>query len=241
MYQYANKKKSGSSAGMELQFETRSGVFYPTDTSSILIAGCEQVLKGPSKTLDIGCGCGVVGLTLAKMGLVRAPLCASDLSAAAVALAGVNAASLGVEIDARCGSLYEPWQDEKFELIVDDVAGISDDIAAVSGWYPEGVSCDAGRDGVRWVNQVVEGAPRYLAPGGRLIFPVLSLSRTASTLECAKSVFSRVELVAKRDWFVPDAILKHEALFKSLMADGAINCEHKFGRWLWTTYIYSAS
>ncbi|MSP97721.1 MAG: methyltransferase domain-containing protein [Betaproteobacteria bacterium] len=241
MYQYANRKKSGAAGGIELQFETRSGVFFPTDTSSVLIAGCELVVKEPFKTLDIGCGCGVVGLTLAKMDLVRTPLCASDLSPAAVELAGINAASLGVKIDARCGSLYEPWRGEKFDLIVDDVAGISDDIAAVSGWYPEGVSCDAGRDGVRWVNQVVENAPQHLGSGGRLIFPVLSLSRMASTLECARSVFSQVELVLKRDWFVPEEILKHESLFKLLMADGAISCEHKFGRWLWTTYVYSAT
>ena len=43
----------------------------------------------------------------------------------------------------------------KFDYIINDVAGISEDIAKVSDWY-KNVSCLSGKDGTKLVNEILK-------------------------------------------------------------------------------------
>lgn len=224
-----------------LLFDVKKGVFHPTDTSRILIEACGKAIVSPKKILDLGCGCGLVGIALARMGLCKGPLFASDISEAAVCLARKNAKMLSVEYDARCGSLFEPWRGEKFDVIVDDVAGISDDIAQISPWYPEGVLCDAGRNGVKWTTQIIEQSRGYLTDGGMLIFPVLSLSNEGMILDALNRNYPSYEILTKKDWFLPDEIAARQDIVMPLIKYGAIKCQKKYGKWIWYTHIYKAN
>jgi len=224
-----------------LKFETAKGAFYPTDTSSLLIEACRSKIKAPAKILDLGCGIGITGLVICKSGLVRKPLFVSDISKNAVKLALKNARRLNVEVVARCGSLFEPWEGERFDVIVDDVSGISDEVAKISPWFPPGVTCEAGRDGTRWIEKVIEEAPRHLKKGGRLFFPVLSLSNGAKILSLAKKRFSSVSLVIEKEWLLPKEMIKKIDRIMPLIKDGTIGCVNKFGTWIWSTKIFCAS
>lgn len=235
MYRYDLKDKKDP-----LFLELKEGVFHPTDTSGILIEACGKAISTPKKILDLGCGCGLVGIALARMGLSRGPVFVSDLSGDAIDLARKNAERLSVECVARCGSLFEPWKGEKFDVIVDDVAGISDDIAKISGWYPEGVPCDAGRDGTKWIVRIIKESRDYLTEDGMLIFPVLSLSNEDRILEALKETYSSYEVLAKKDWFLPDGIAARQDILVPLINDGSIKCQKKYGKWIWHTHIYKA-
>lgn len=224
----------------ELFCETEEGVFCPTDTSDLLIDAGKLTISLPGKILDLGCGCGAVGIVLAKLGLCKGPLYASDKSKRAVELAKKNAQKMSVEYVAQCGSLFEPWAGEKFDVIVDDVAGISDDIARISSWYPPGVDCNAGRDGTRWVVQVIEQSRQYLEEKGILIFPLLSLSNEEKIIQALKRTYLSYELIVKKDWFLPDQIANKTDILMPLINDGLIKCQKKFGKWIWSTYIYKA-
>lgn len=225
----------------ELLFETKEDVFYPTDTSHLLIEACKLTISSPKKILDLGCGCGVAGIVLSKLGLSKGPLFASDISEEAVALAKKNASKISIEYVARCGNLFEPWQGEKFDVIIDDISGVSDDIAKISPWYPPGIPCNAGRDGTRWINQVIEQSRQYLRDGGTLIFPVLSLSNEEKILQILKKTYSSYELIIKKDWFLPDKMADRTDILMPLIDDGSIKCQKKFGKWIWSTYIYRAN
>lgn len=224
----------------ELLFETAKDVFYPTDTSNLLIEACKLAISSPKKILDLGCGCGYVGITLAKYNLCKGPLFASDISKKAIALVEKNARKISVEYVARCGSLFEPWRGEKFDIIVDDISGVADDIAKISSWYPPGVDCNAGRDGTGWITQVIEQSRQYLTEGGMLIFPLLSLSNEEKILQILKITYPLYELVIKRDWFLPNEIANRSDILMPLINDGSLRCQKKFGRWVWSTYIYRA-
>src|SRR3989442_4684396 len=105
---------------------TAPDVFQPTSTTVLLLRAARRVLAHrpvPRAVLDLGCGCGIVGVVLAKLLPPATHVCGSDLSAAAVRLARHNAERNGVSLDCRRGSLFEPWAGERFDLIVDDVAG----------------------------------------------------------------------------------------------------------------------
>lgn len=237
-YEYKCTDDSGRDS--VLSFETQQQVFVPTNTTELLIEACRRVINYPGKILDLGCGSGVVGLSLAKVGLCDGPVYASDISIDAISLAQRNAKRMAVEYVARCGSVFDPWAGEEFDVIVDDVAGISDDLAEISEWYPPGVRCDAGRDGIKWSMQVIDQARDYLRDDGVLIFPILSLSNGDEVVKLAKERYSYCELVLKRDWFLPEVLSQRVDVLMPLLESGIIRCEKKFGRWIWTTCIYQA-
>ena len=132
--------------GTEISLVTTAGVFSPNTTTQLLINAVKKTILKPGKVLDLGCGTGVVGLALWLEGLSEEPICASDLSESAVLCAKENFKRYECEADVRRGALFEPWDNEKFNLIIDDISGISQDIASISPWFG-GVPCDTGSDG----------------------------------------------------------------------------------------------
>ncbi|HXQ30291.1 MAG TPA: methyltransferase [Gemmatimonadales bacterium] len=221
---------------------TAPDVFHPTSTTVLLLRAARRLLANrPRSALDLGCGCGIVAVALAKCGPPELQVSASDLSAAAVRLARHNIRQLGLTVDCRRGSLFEPWEGRRFDLIVDDVAGVAEPLARVSGWYPPGVPSDAGRDGTRWILEVITRAPDFLSPGGRLLFPLLTLSREAPVLAVAKERFARVELVEEQWYPLSDELVAHFPLVEELAADGGVRIEKQGSRWCWATGVYAAS
>lgn len=233
-YRYVLDKASGAA----LEFETSEDVFVPTQTSHLLITAARQSIASPGKLLDLGCGIGVCGLALAKLGLCQPPVYLSDLSASATRLAGRNAQALNVPAVARQGTLLAPWAGERFDVIVDDVSGVCEEIAAISPWFPKGVECRSGSDGTELVTSILRQAPDHLNPGGLILFPVLSLSYEPRILEAARSVFAEVSLVTEQSWFLPDELIQRFDVMQPLLDAGRIRLEFKFGTWLWSTAIY---
>jgi methylase of polypeptide subunit release factors len=228
---------------------TNPEVFYPTSTTTLLLAGVRKFINpelpalnaGAISALDLGCGSGIVAVALAKLILPQAKMHASDISPEAVNLAKRNAADHQLAIDCRCGSLFEPWVGMKFDLIVDDVAGMSEPIARHSQWYPPHIHSDAGEDGARWIVDILSQAPEFLTPQGRIFFPVLTLSHEAQILGTAQKHFAKVELLAEQWYPLGSDLLPHLALIEELMARGLVEIKKKGSRWLWATKIYLAT
>lgn len=220
---------------------TAPDVFQPTSTTVLLLRAARRALAEPPRSvLDLGCGCGIVAVVLAKTLPPGTAVCASDVSAAAVCLTGLNAERNGVTVDCRRGSLFEPWAGSRFELIVDDVAGVAEPLARTSGWYPAAVPSEASRDGTRWILDVLDQAPDYLAPGGRLCFPVLTLSREERVMERARARFTTVTQVEEQWYPLSEELLARFALVEELAAEGSIRIERRGSRWCWATKIYVA-
>ncbi len=220
---------------------TSPQVFQPTSTSTLLLAGVRKFAGlSPASALDLGCGCGIVAVALAKLIFPKAAIHASDIDPAAVKLAKQNAANLQLAIDCRCGSLFEPWAGMKFDLIVDDVAGIAEPIARRSQWYPPHIHSDAGEDGARWIVRILQEAPRFLSPQGQIFFPLLTLSSESRILETAQKHFANVELVAEQWYPLGNDLLPHLNLIEELMAKGLVEIKKKGSRWLWATKVYRA-
>jgi methylase of polypeptide subunit release factors len=221
---------------------TNSDVFYPTSTTSLLLGGVRGFAnKNATSALDLGCGCGIVAVALAKLILPSAAIYASDISAEAVKLARQNAKNFQLAIDCRCGSLFEPWAGMRFDLIVDDVAGMSEPIARHSRWYPPHIHSDAGEDGARWIVRILSEAPEFLTPQGEIFFPVLTFSSESRILDAARGHFVKVELIAEQWYPLGGDLLPHLNLIEDLMAKGQIEMKKKGSRWLWATRIYRAA
>ena len=74
-----------------------------------------------------------------------------------------------------------------------------------------------------------------------LIFPVLSLSNEDKILEALKATYPSYEVLAKKDWFLPDAIAERQDILTPLINEGSIKCRKKYGKWIWHTHIYKAN
>ena len=141
----------------------------------MLVDTASKFIKQNKKVLDFGCGIGVVGITIFKKNKIKGILYASDISKNSINLAKLNAAKHKISIVANAGNLFEPWKGEKFDIILNDISGISQKIAKFSPWF-KNISCETGEDGTRLTIKIITEAKKYLNTNGAIIFPVLSLS-----------------------------------------------------------------
>ena len=223
----------------EIVLNTAQGVFVPTGTTKELVKAVSSYVKKPGKLLDLGCGSGAVGLALHQSGAAESALYASDISQHAVDCLRQNASLNHCPVVLRCGSLLDPWENEKFDYIVDDVAGIAQEVAAISPWY-NNVPCASGVDGTLLVCKMIEDAPRYLNPQGLLFFPVISFSNIKAILKTAQDHFSHVEKLSHTEWPLPKEMYAHVDLLQRLQAENHIEYIEKFGMVLYFTDVYVA-
>ena len=227
------------SSDRQIVLTSAPGAFIPTGTTKLLIEAVQKKVTEPVSLLDLGCGTGVVGLALYLHGLVKPPLYASDLSEPGVDCSKINLKRYECVSDVRNGSLFEPWFDHKFDVIVDDISGIAREVADVSPWF-QGVPCESGKDGTSLVVEIIRDASKYLTSDGQFFFPVISLSNVDILLNTAKNSFGTVELVCRQEWPLPDELRPHLSLLERLSEEGIIKLEERFGMVLWYTEIYCA-
>ena len=237
-YVYRDKKLGDTTP---ITLETAPDVFRPTSTSVLLLRAARQLLQQQSaaSVLDLGCGCGVVAIVLATVG-TGAKVSASDLSAAAAKLTLKNAGKHGVSVETRSGSLFEPWAGRRFSMIVDDVAGVAEPLDRLSGWYPGDVPSEAGPDGTRWILEILDQAPNYLEPGGRFVFPVITLAREDTILARARERFGSVRLLEEQWYPLTEALTPHMPLIERLVSEGRVRLQRQGSRTCWATMIYLA-
>jgi release factor glutamine methyltransferase len=156
-------------------FEVTPDVLDPRPETECLIAAA---LEGaaPDRLLDLGTGSGIIAVTL----LAECPGArgvATDISAAALAVAGRNAARHGVA--ARLDLLRADWFagiNGGFDLIVSNPPYIA--AHEMPGLAPEvrlhdpQAALTDGADGLTACRAIVAGARAHLRPGGRILLEI---------------------------------------------------------------------
>ena len=210
------------------------GVFSPTHTSRTL---AEALEIGPEDTvIDVGCGSGVLSFVAARLGAERVIGC--DISEEAVVAAKANAIRLGLEdhVEFRAGSLLDPVRDLQASVLIGDVSGIPDDIAEMTGWFPDGRA--GGPTGAELPKMMLESLGETLAPGGRLYLPTGTIQDEKSIIEAARKVFGdNMVPVIEREFPLPDIVGKSLAVAK-MMKEGLLNLHKRGSRWLWRLQIW---
>ena len=164
-------------------------VFKPNATTSLLVQSSLKIIRKKSDILDLGCGTGYVGLTIAKKTKIKNNYFFSDLSQKAINLCKTNAKRNGIKIQAKTGSMFEPWENKRFDLIIESISAIAKKVAIISPWYRNGIPCDCGEDGTDLVNDVLKVTKKYLKKNGKLIFPIVTLSNKKKNIKNRKQKF----------------------------------------------------
>ncbi len=210
------------------------GVFSPTSTSRTLADALEI---GPDDTVvDVGCGSGVLAFVAAKLGAKKVYGC--DLSARAVETATANARELGLDgvCEFRQGDLLEPMRDIRATVLIGDVSGIPDELAAASGWFDEVPS--GGPTGAELPTKFLNSIGDVLVPGGRLYLPTGTIQNEKAILAAAREIFGdRMEQILEREFPLPDLVAKSKAAAR-LVKEGLVSFRQRGSRLLWSLRIW---
>ncbi len=231
-----NKYKVNDDISIKLELDDFT--FQPTFTTNLIIQSVIKNISKDSSILDLGCGSGVVAIALSKISKFSHSFYASDISKTVEKVVSNNSKINQVDIEVKQSNLFASWN-RKFDYIVDDVSGISSKVADLSPWF-KNISCESGVNGDLLTKKVLKNAPSYLKEGGRLFFPVISLSNVALILKAAKNYFNNVELVLKKDWPLPEAMLTERNKLEKLKLNGYIDFQEKFGLLVASTSVYKA-
>ncbi|UWQ97484.1 peptide chain release factor N(5)-glutamine methyltransferase [Rhodobacteraceae bacterium M385] len=164
----------GFAAFRDRLFRVTPDVLSPrADTERLLDAA---LAASPRRFLDLGTGPGTVALTLLAE-LPEAEAVASDISAAALAVAAENAESLGVAD--RVTLVQSDWLtaiEGSFDLIVSNPPYVDAETYAtlqpeITQWEPE-IALTPGGDGLDAYRIIAAQAPAHLRPGGALMVEI---------------------------------------------------------------------
>ena len=134
------------------------------------------------EVLDLCCGSGAIGISLAKI-CEDLSVTATDISEAAIALAKENAKSNRVEVEFLQGDLYEALRDtgkskrvRSYDMIVSNPPYIKTNTIAmlqeeVKDHEPM-LALDGGRDGLDYYRRIIADAHLYLKDNGWLMLEI---------------------------------------------------------------------
>ena len=213
-------------------------VFVPTPTSREVAEGL--TINPGDTVIDVGSGSGVLSFVAARLGALK--VFGTEVNRHAVAMARRNAALLGLSdrVDFREGSLFEPMRGIRANVVIGDVSGIPDDIAAESDWFPGGFS--GGPTGAEVPVAMLERSRTYLLPGGRLYLPTGSIQDEGTVLRTASRIFGELRIRQLRGRLFPlPAKLADSAVVRKLMDSGVIRFIRRGSRLLWELRIWECT
>jgi methylase of polypeptide subunit release factors len=211
-------------------------IFEPNLTTKLLIKSASKIINKNDKVLDLGCGSGIIGCYFYKRKIIKS-IYASDLSRDAINCTIYNTKKLTDDYDIRLSNSLDKWKDEKFDLIINDVSGISSKINDISSWFKFAPN-DSGKDGIKFTLNILNKYKNNLSTKGKLIFPVLGLSNRNKLINFLKKKKIDYKILDKIEWPLPKNLVKHQNLLKKLKNDKKINYNEKFGMLFTTTEIF---
>ncbi|BBA71501.1 peptide chain release factor N(5)-glutamine methyltransferase [Geobacter sulfurreducens] len=155
-----------------LDFAVTPSVLIPRHDTEVIVEEALRRAPHAAAVLDIGVGSGCIAVALAKQ-LPHAQVWGVEQSPDAIALAQRNVERHGARVTLFEGSLFEPFGDQRFDLIVSNPPYIpTADLEALQPEvreYEPRAALDGGSDGLDFYRLIVPAAPEYLNPGGWLM------------------------------------------------------------------------
>lgn len=200
--------------------------FEPNLTSGLLYAAAEEAITmlkpdgRPVKTLELGCGSGVISMMLKKTHGKNVDISMSDIVEASCSDAFHNIEAEGWSADIRCSDLFDRWQNgDQWDVIIYDITGIATKIAAVSPWFTKAFY-EGNETGVDHLLRFLKEFDKFLRPDGKIVFPLLSLSDMGCVPNFSE-LGLQVSLSDRTEWPLP--LEEFDGDFKGLAAER--NCD----------------
>lgn len=164
----------GSTWFMNREFLVNKQVLIPRFDTEILVNAVLDKGKDAEKILDLCTGSGIIAISL-KSERPEWTVFASDLSKEALLIAKKNAGRLRADISLAQGDLFEPWEGQRFDVIVSNPPYVSQE--AYEFLAPD-VKCEptlaliAEDEGLAFYKKITAQASTFLNPGGQLFVEI---------------------------------------------------------------------
>ncbi len=155
-------------------FQVSPEVLIPRPESEQLIDFALKTITQPHpKIIDVGCGSGCLGISLAlEMAELQPTVILSDISAAALAIAKQNLANFKLKLQTVESDLLTNFIDQKFDLIIANLPYVDHNWSFVDGvtYEPES-AIFAANQGLALIDQLITQIAKYrlLTKNGWLI------------------------------------------------------------------------
>ncbi len=164
---------TGTREFWSLPLAVSAAVLVPRPETELLVERALALCPAPrARIADLGTGSGAIALALAS----ERPcwrITATDLSAAALDMARLNARQLGLAgVEFRAGSWFEPLAGERFALILSNPPYIAGDDPALDDpalAHEPRLALTPGADALACLRVIGRDAPQHLEPGGWLL------------------------------------------------------------------------
>ena len=165
----------GEQEFMGYRFQVNEHVLIPRQDTEILVEEAMKVAEG-KRVLDVCTGSGCILLSLSKLCQLQKAV-GLDLSPEALAVARKNAEALECEVTFVESDLFAGIsRTELFDVIVSNppyivrsvIPGLMQEVREHEPY----MALDGGEDGLDFYRRICKEAPRYLAPGGFLLFEI---------------------------------------------------------------------
>tara|TARA_B100000989_G_scaffold266441_1_gene219910 strand:- start:1500 stop:2168 length:669 start_codon:yes stop_codon:yes gene_type:complete len=167
---------------LNIELEYSPNVFRPTLLSEKCALNVDFKNK---KILDLGCGIGPLAIYFAKNGALSVD--AIDIYDEHLRFAKRNSNLNSVEINIFKSNLFQKVT-KKYELICCDVSGVKEEVAKLTGWFPEEVP-KADNSGANLILDVIENSKRFLIENGKLIICTTSFSDEESIFKAFEKFY----------------------------------------------------
>ncbi len=177
----------GSAEFYRREFRTDARALIPRpETEELVELALERVEKKPGlSVLDMGCGSGIIGITLAlELAAFRPEVTMADISADALALTLENATALGARVRTYRSDLFSAWQPAPenavippsgFELVLANLPYVPEGErheASLEVQHDPETALYGGEDGLCIVRRFLADARPHLAPGALVMLEV---------------------------------------------------------------------
>lgn len=215
---------TGTQEFMGLNFQVNPHVLIPRQDTETLVEEAAKIIRGdnPSvrqrriwKVLDLCCGSGAIGISLARI-CENVKVTASDVSRPALDTAMSNAEKNRVKIKFAEGDLYEAVGKRTYDMIVSNPPYISSHMIPllqdeVKSHEPM-LALDGGEDGLDFYRKIISGAADHLKKQGILILEIGHDQAEAVTkLIRETKAFTKVHLI--QDLAGRDRVIYASALY----------------------------
>ena len=191
-----------------------------------------------SIVFDIGSGVGPLAIWAAKESSKKVYAVEIVKAQYTVLQENIKDNNLAHKITAYHGEFFKPIPPEvKADVIIADVSGIAEGPARALGWYPPEIPT-GGEDGTETIIPLLEQAGNYLAPGGRVYFPIaIDLSDSKKIMNIAEAKFGNLELMVNPDFPLTEQQVSSLKPFESPY----VNIRKRGSRHIWRGAIYKAT
>ena len=226
------------SKNINIPYFSNSAVFRPNLTSELIVRGIEnnKTLLCKKKILDMGCGSGVIGISIKKKIFKNSDLYFSDLSDSAIKLTRKNCKLNQINFNAKKSNLLKEWKNESFDLIINDVSAISSFFLKKKIWYNKYIPSDTGIDGTKQIIKFLREIKK--SNFDSIIMPLISLCDTNKIKKIFNKENYKITSLIKQEWPMPaNFVLKERDQLLQLKNRQKINFKEIYGFFVADTEI----